>query len=228
MPRTRLAKGKKQKKTRVSTHAIRATVKSIHHRPGLHALNGSQERLEIFRGRALHLKMYGHSFRQIGEMIAKEYELESVPPVATVFEWIEAEIKRCRKGKEAEADAYVALVHERTEAIIRNLIPLALDPFAVSRKKVIKGEEIEIIDEDMLKERIAAVAEIRKNHELMLRALGVYKAPAEVMGGTTEGTKTFIMNFVTQHIAGKGEKVIGDRAATVLELIAGDDKIDSM
>jgi len=178
---------------------------SVHHAQGKHPLAGSEERGIVFRHRALQLKMQGLSSREIGLHIQREYELVKTPPVGTVYDWIQAALREGMRGNEENTMQHLAIVIARSEAIIRVLMPFALDEFAVERKRVINGKAVRVVDEDAFKEMIKAAQEIRKQGESVLRAMGINRA-APIREKTTDLDRhLFIIQCVQDHIASEQE-----------------------
>lgn len=176
--------------------------------------------------------MRGYSALEISKALREEFNLEADPNTSTVNTWISEAVGEEQEKLTEVTQSYISTFHRRAEAIIKRLIPFALDPFAVRRKHVRDGVEIDVVDENVIKEQIAAAAEIRKQGESVLRALGVFRPATGIHGpdgaGNPEGLKMYILQAVTNHIAKDGQTLTAQEKTTVLELCAGDPVIDSM
>lgn len=222
-------------KRAVRTQAVgpspRASIKTIHHPPENHALVGNEERLAVLRRRALQLRIQGKQYRVIADEIALEFELEGTPAINTVHDWVEAALREGLREQKQEAKNYVRLVMERSEQIIQSLYPYAAGLYVVERTRVIDGVPMKIIDAEVLDERIKAAGEIRKQHDSVLKAMGV-TGPERKDDGANQlgagGMQMFVIQTVTNHIAAPGEKAAQGRESTVLELRSGDDDIDKL
>lgn len=181
--------------------------------------------------RTMELKIRGYNAIEISKALKEEFNLVEEPNPSTVNTWICTAVAEEQDKIAETTTAYIMTHHRRAEAIIKRLIPFALDPFCVRRKAIRDGCEVDVIDEDTIKEQIAAAAEIRKQGESVLKALGVYRpvyGPHGEAGSAPESLKMFVLQAVTNHIAKDGQVLSEEKRATVLELCAGDEVIDSM
>lgn len=208
----------------------RATVVTKRHAPGANPLAGSEERAMQLQHRAMQLKVRGHNLSDIANILTEEMELKEIPGRTTVFDWIQKAAADGMSGNKDVVEQYVKVFVNRSEEIVKKLIPFALDQFRVERTKMIDGEPTTIIDEDVMDERLKACAEIRKQGESVLRAMGVTRPSAQdgAEKGDNSGMKTFILQAISNHIeGGNPEKLITD-TKTILELSAGDPIIDGL
>lgn len=206
----------------------RATIKCKDHNPRRHALQGSEDRRHVLCVDALALKIRGYELKEIAVALARKYDLEKTPDHTTVWDWIQEERAKLTLTNKAANDDYVATIKARAEATIKRLIPYLLDDFVVERTKVIGGMELPVIDENVLVERIKAAAEIRKQHELVMRAMGISTERGPKTEGSSEGMQAFILNLISNHIVAPGQTAKPERLAVTLEMEAGDKVLSAL
>ena len=165
--------------------------------------------------------MRGLSLREVALEIEREFELIQTPPIGTVYDWIQAALREGMRSNEDAVRDYVMLFRARSEEIIRVLIPFVLHDFLVERTKTINGVPVKVIEERVLKQRAMAAAEIRKQGESVLRAMGVNRAPPVREKTRSEDMTLLVIHTINQQIAAE-RGVTAGHAEKVVELTGGE------
>jgi len=178
------------------------------------------------RHRALHFRMRGLKYREIGPALQREYDLAETPPMPTVYDWVQIALREGTRANAEAAALYLAIVMERAEAIVRTLMPIVLDKVAIERTTIIDGQTVRVIEESELRDCIQAAQEIRKQHDSVLRAMRGNRANQESPKAEAFNSQLFVINAVRDHMAKPEEAVTSERAAEALELTRCDPRMD--
>lgn len=217
------------KPKRTKKKSPRATIATTEHKDGAHQLAGSEERLIVFRRRALVLKIRGYFLHEIADKLVEEFSLAATPSLSGVQKWIDAAIAETAQDTKSETERYTAVCERRTETIVQRFFPLAMGEVKVARTVIVDGMPTEVIDEVTVKEMAVAAEVIRKNMELVLKIRGVGKV-GDSDGGEmlSEKKLTAIIHNVTNNIIINGAALPDADRSKVLELRSGDAIIDAL
>lgn len=206
----------------------RATVIMKDHAPGQSPWDGSEERRMVLKWRAMELKVQGYSLRDIAKKLEEEFELEKPVSYRTVDDWLDEAFAETVTAKQLDADRHLSVLMARTEGIIRRLLPVATGRFIVRRTRIRDGEEIEILDENVLSEMVAAAGEARQQMGLQAKLLKIGRAgedEAKTGALSGHGLTLLVEQVVTQNIVFPGQPHKGHGA---LVLSSGDADVDVM
>ena len=129
-------------------------------RPKWSMMVGHVDRLTAYQKKSLELSRLGHPYHVIAAMIAEEFQLERVPCIATVHNWIQ-------KGDLAYTDdinhlRYTLRLQQfnRLESfLVHKWLPLAMaQSVEITRWKMVEGELQPELDENAIKEQLDATA----------------------------------------------------------------------
>lgn len=201
---------------------------TVHHPPEASPKAGADERRAVLKWRAMELKLQGHSLRQICARLQSDFELVEEPSHATVDDWLDEAFGEVMTAKQKDADRHCSVILLRGEQLIAGLLPVATGQAIIRRTRIRDGQEIEILDESFLQERIAATGEIRKlmDQQAKLLKIGRVGEGKEGEGNVSGHALTLIVEkTVTNHIHLPGEK---PKAPVTLVMETGDPDIDAM
>lgn len=155
----------------------RRSVRSKHAKKGAPLSVGHEDRLQSYTKRTLQLSRLGYYHHEIASTIALEYELESVPAITTIADWLkrgrEAVAQDIKELQELQWQMRIAQFTE-LEKLKAKWIPLAMaENLEITRWVRIEGELQPSLDEDAVKEQIEATKQVVSIMQRQARLLGL-------------------------------------------------------
>ncbi len=214
MPKKHVPLGQKgrpktHKTTLVSKNRIKDRALSI----------GHEERLLAYKKRALILKRNGHYHHEIGDMIAQEFNLETIPAITTVAHWL-------KDGNDAVARdiqelQWQARIEQFTqlERMKSKWLPLATaEALEITRWIRVEGVLQPELDEDAVKEQVVNIM----TRQAKLLGLDIEKSIADTGEGpgSLQDLQIWLINQVNISTGAPNGAPI-DVQAEVLELRSG-------
>lgn len=213
----------KTKKRARTPAAVRATRKV-----GGNSLAGTDERLMLCKKLAYEMRMDDYPLVEIAETIAKQLNLEKVPSVPTVSEWITTSYNLIVGEVKEMAKQQMMVNAENLKKIIKRYMPMAMGSLHVEREETIDGFTIKVIDEKAFAEQMKAADLVGKTVERLHKLISPEEKVKEP--GETGGIRSFQMVVLQElhnhiHYPEKEAKVIeGD----FLTLESGNPALDSL
>lgn len=186
---------------------------------------GHEERLASYKKRALILKRKGHYHHEIADIIADEFELETIPAITTVAHWL-------KDGNDAVAHDIQELQWQarieqfgQLERLKAKWMPIAVaDELEIQRWRMQEGELQPFMDEDASKEQIEATKQVVSimNRQAKLLGLDIEKSIAETGEGpgSLQDLQIWLINQVNISTGAPNGAPI-DIQGEVLELRSG-------
>lgn len=202
---------------------VTATLKTTSHPDGRKSQNGHEERLPMFIKRTLQMRREGLYFHEIAEAIANEFKLESIPCIATVYNWNKQGMGLI--NEDILALQYQIRIDQFTdlEKMKAKWMPIATaNALEIRRWQMHEGELQPVMDENAVAEQIdatkAIVAIMARQAKLM--GLDMEKAVAATGEGpeSLQALQIWLVNQI--NTAPNGSSAI-DVQGEVLELTAG-------
>lgn len=218
----------KPKKTR---NGPRVTPTAIDHNPDAQHVAGEAERRILFQEFCFHLATKGYPETEIAGRLAIEFNLERVPSRSMVNTLIREAVQHKSQKIAQMREVWLPVNLARLEQVVRNFLPTATGngtgaPLLTLRKKDFYGEEVEVIDEDAMKEQSKAAEVVLKAIEQGRRMLGIGLKDDGGDGDaiTPAQVNTLIVQTVHQHYAGPG----GQKTIGAVTLQSGDATIEAL
>lgn len=204
---------------------------TTHHPESASVEAGLNERRALLQWRAMELRIHGSTLREIGQQLQIDFELEAPVPFNTVDDWLDNAFAETMTAKQKDSDRHCELLITRSERLIKELFPIALGKVVVSRRKVVDGEELEVLDERAIEERLKSTAEIRKLMDQQAKLLRIGRVGAEAKDGESgaaisgHNLTLLVERTVTNNIIFPGQTASGE-GGKVLLLASGDEDVD--
>lgn len=217
-----LIKEKKKRRTGRATLAI----KGSKHEP----MSGHELRLKSFVKRAAELKRKDYWHSEIAEIIAEEYQLVSVPGIATIADWL----KKADQAMQADIVELQLQLRMQQYSDLDKLkrkwmIIATADELEIRRWKMVEGELQPELDEKAIAEQLKASEVIIKIMTQQAKLLGLNMEAALASSGdgpaSLQELQLWMIGQVNIQNGPHGAAI--DVASQVLELKSGLPEIDN-
>lgn len=209
----------------------RTTIKSRKRIKGRKPKVGHEERLAAYQKRALFLKRLGHYHHEIADIIAAEFELESIPAITTVADWLKAGSTAVSKDIQELQWQMRLQQFTELEKLKSKWMPLATaGNLEITRWRMEEGELQPQLDENAIDEQIRATREVVNimARQAKLLGLDIEKSIADngEGPGTLQELQIWLINQVSISVGAPNGQAI-DIQTEKLELGTGLPEIDN-
>lgn len=162
--------------------------------------------------------------RKVAVKIAEEFNLKEVPTHASVQEWIRKALGTDESSRDTAAASFKERASMMLEGLTEKFYPIATRAMlSVSRKVKVDGFEVEVIDENGIREQAGAAKVVLRVIEVGAKLHGIDK-PEQSSGGASAGTNTLIINLAQPN----GESNRVGQPLGLLKISAGDPIYDAI
>lgn len=199
------------------------TIKTKSHPVGRSARVGHEHRLDAFQQRALQLNREGLNYWEIGERIADEFDLVSIPSTPTICVWIN---KRAEVVKADIGDLQWNLRVRQSDDLDKlkaKWMPLAIaQHLEITRWVRVEGAKMPELDENAIAEQLEAAKIVVKCMERQSKLLGldVEKAPP-TSGEGPSSHQDLMLWIISQSSTQSAPGAVVEIKSEILELRSG-------
>lgn len=208
-----------------------ATVDFKDAKQGAKSLIGHEARLAGYVSRTLQLKKLNYTHIEVGEIIAEEYKLTSIPPITTVADWYKKGMGAVREDIEELQWQMRLEAFSQLEKMKSKWMPLAMaEHLEITRWKMVEGSSQPELDERAVEEQLKATREVVNIMSRQAKLLGLDLAQATSKDGDGPGSlqdlQIWLISQVNLTQPNGGGSI--DVHSEVLELKAGIPEADSV